>query len=114
IPRDPFTIQDAANTTDWSIEYAAGVAGVSAGSYNTPNNIWLLESEGPDKIDNVTSPGFPWPGAGTPPGGLTLPTFVDLVYDSTNGTRSQGSIFRIGGEMPPEERIRAFYIAVSQ
>jgi len=117
IPRDPFAVQDPSGSSDWAIEYGAGVAGVAPGDETSaPNNIWLLESEGPDKRDNVLTPAFPWPGMTSPPGstGPANPTFIDLVYDGTNGTRSQGSVFRTGGTMPPEERIRAFCAAVNQ
>jgi type II secretion system protein G len=116
IPRDPFTIQDKVGSDDWAYEYGAGVAGVAPGDdTNAPNNIWLLESEGPDKLDDVVTYLFPWPGWTSPPGAdLSHPTFIDLVYDTTNGTRSQGSIFRTGGVLPPEERIRVFCIAVNR
>ena len=117
IPRDPFAVQDPSGSSEWAVEYGAGVAGVAAGDdTSAANNIWLLESEGPDKKDNVLTPAFPWPGMTSPPGstGPANATFVDLVYDATNGTRSQGSIFRTGGVMPPEENIRAFCASINR
>ena len=115
-PQDPFTSQIRTGVRDRAIEYGAGVAGVAPGDEtNAANNIWLLESEGPDGMDNVSTPPFPWPGRNSPPGirGLAVPAFIDLVYDTTNGTRSQGSVFRTGGTMPPEEPIRAFCTAAN-
>ncbi len=44
--------------------------------------LWILVSLGPDKIQNVDT-------GGSPPS-LTMP------YDSTNGTRSSGDIYRSG------------------
>ena len=118
IPEDPFMNQLLSGARGRAIEYGAGVAGVAAGDQtNAANNVWLLESEGPDGMDNVNTPRFPWPGSASPPPAsvdLVVPTFIDLVYDATNGTRSQGSIFRTGGVMPPEERIRVFCIAANR
>jgi type II secretion system protein G len=120
IPQDPFMNQFLSGTHSRPIEYGAGVAGVAAGDHTSAsNNIWLLESEGPDRMDNVATSPFPWPGMQSPPAAnlgdhIAVPTFIDLVYDTMNGTRSQGNIFRTGGVMPPEENIHAFCIAVSR
>ena len=111
IPDDPFVIQDGVHTTDKAIEYGSGVAGVVAGdNTNRANNIWLLESEGPDKTDLNGTPSFPYPH--TPDS--SIPQFMGYVYDPTNGTRSRGSVYRHGGVLPPEVAVRLFCIAINQ
>jgi len=52
-----------------------------------PNNVWLLESSGPDVGDDYNANNFPVEG---------------LVYQPSNGVISRGDIFRGGGaKVPP-------------
>jgi len=51
-----------------------------------PNNVWLLESSGPDAGDDYNAGNFPVKG---------------LVYQSTNGLYSRGDLFRGGGVRLP-------------
>ncbi len=51
-----------------------------------PNNVWLLESSGPDTGDDYNANNFPTPG---------------LVYQPSNGLLSWGDIYRGGGMKVP-------------
>jgi len=103
IPWDPFTNQDALGSADPAYEYGSGVADVGPGdTLAQPNNIWLLESEGPDKTDLNSTPQFPYAY------GYALPQVVDWIYDPTNGTRSRGSIYRTGGVLPSRDPMHTF------
>jgi len=51
-----------------------------------PNNVWLLESSGPDLGDDYNAANFPVEG---------------LIYQPTNGVISRGDIFRGGGAKVP-------------
>lgn len=65
-----------------------------------PNDVWLLDSAGPDLIECTISPnsqfntlGFPWLYATAG----DEREMMGLVYDPTNGTNSRGQIQRTGG-----------------
>ncbi len=51
-----------------------------------PNNVWLLESAGPDSADDYNANNFPAKGR---------------VYQPSNGIRSRGDIYRAGGNNIP-------------
>ncbi|HUT23619.1 MAG TPA: prepilin-type N-terminal cleavage/methylation domain-containing protein [Sumerlaeia bacterium] len=103
IPWDPFTSQNATGDFDTAYEYGSGVADVGPGDTLTqPNNIWFLESEGPDNTDLNLTPAFPYER------GYNLPQVVDWIYDPTNGTRSRGSIYRTGGVLPSRDPMHTF------
>ena len=90
-------------------EYGAGKAGQHAsqngqgsGPWNNsfPNDVWLLDSAGPDMIEDTIQPnsqfntlGFPWLYAQVSHEG----ELIGLVYDPTNGSNSRGNIQRTGG-----------------
>lgn len=80
----------------------AGVRSSDEGKY--PNNIYMLEDDGPDRWDNTSNEGpfdlltgkFPWPTlTGTP---AEMDAVSALLYDPTNGTVSGGEIIRMGGQ----------------
>lgn len=68
----------------------------------------MFESAGPDKVDDTNgtenqgvsllSSAYPWLKLNDSP--ATAGTILGLVYDSTNGTKSRGQIFRAGGTVP--------------
>jgi prepilin-type N-terminal cleavage/methylation domain-containing protein len=63
----------------------SGGSSSSANSFDYssfPRNLWLLESSGPDVADDYNAHNYP---------------VVGLPYDSTNGLRSKGDLFRGGG-----------------
>jgi hypothetical protein len=52
-----------------------------------PRNSWLLESSGPDTVDNYNAANYPVDG---------------LIYQSSNGLMSFGDIYRAGGTTVPD------------
>ena len=92
-------------------EYGAGKAGqhasrnwdASGGSvWRFPNDTWLLESTGPDLVEDTLGElrtlSYPWVQFGQKPNAIA--PLVGLIYDPSNGTRSAGQIFRTGGAPP--------------
>ena len=113
IPMDPFGSSWQRNAdVHWHFGYDCGLG--KAGEYSTrdgmysgggyPADTYMLESMGPDKIDATggdnptslwvfyTTVQYPW---------LAIPDnsgeTLGMIYDATNGTRSRGNIFRVGG-----------------
>lgn len=109
IPYDPFKTQEGETTSTSYLrrfEYGAGKAYVSAWDGDMMNDVWLLESVGPDGNESGTGPGaqgpsgayfntnsFPWVNATINDEGYMLA----FVYDPSNGTVSNGQIHRTGG-----------------
>ena len=111
--RDPFQTQRSANDSASAIYYEMGSGTDNAGWGNAPWRFgagcqsvgkqnflanegikaWFIYSGGPDETDN-TSGNDLWPGYGTQnsPGMILLE-----IYDPTNGTVSDGDIYRAGG-----------------
>jgi len=99
----------------------AGAVGIAtAGTPSAPNrgmpsNAWMMNSNGPDHIDqtvsvtNYPTTGYRWTwGEASYPAwnaGHTDPALISdalsLLYDPTNGTISDGNILRLGGMRPP-------------
>jgi prepilin-type N-terminal cleavage/methylation domain-containing protein len=80
---------------------------LSDGTFGGPKvNCYLIVSQGPDYMDNTGSLHyFPWGSGGattyavtTKKGVTSDNTATLLTYDSTNGTRSAGDIYRFGGQ----------------
>ena len=82
-------------------EYGAGKEGKRASQYNNyPNDCWLLDSAGPDGIEDTHTSrnpfntlSFPWIWATY----LNESEVMAIVYDPTNGTVSRGQVQRSGG-----------------
>lgn len=115
LPADPFgDIEYSDRKIIEHYEFGSGKAGVHA-SYgnNFPNDIWMLESAGPDNYEETHgsvpfyTTNFPW--VGTEPSEANIRTLVALFYDPSNGTASRGQLFRVGGAPPPELAIKLFY-----
>lgn len=85
---DPFQVNEQ------DIDSGALYYEMGSGSDNPePVQSWLVTSVGPNKIDE-TDGNDQWPGGG--------PTFSAVAlnnYDPTNGTLSNGDIYRWGGEL---------------
>lgn len=137
LPRDPFgesrSLSPGAKALPATYELGTGLAGVApSGPPDSPNkkgmpaNTWIMDSDGPDHIDNTLgSSGFPthqygwaetnYPWDDIPP---TQPDAViealSLLYDPTNGTVSDGDVFRAGGTKPAGQIFDVIYAAAGR
>ena len=135
IPTDPFATNYGVGR---GYEFATGRVGVSRGGRNVsdlvgvgPLDIFVLESIGPDLIDDTFNPGSTVPWASFPPtqGGTgqfpmfgwrgdyaqaTVERILELVYDPTNGTVSTGGVWRHGGHGGDTQVLTAFVSAISR
>ena len=123
MPNDPFgwdRYRGINEYDDVSYEYGIGKAGERNVTNRELGNTWMIESSGPDKHDgtgsntdgsanNYLTSQFPWPTA------TNVAEMIGLVYDSTNGTKSFGEIFRAGGVVTgPNEAHAVWFATVSK
>ena len=77
-----------------------------------PADIWELESDGPDNWDqtrdSLSTGNFPWPNVNANSASI-VQQMLGLLYDPTNGTNSNGEIFRVGGVKPDGEAWDVFW-----
>ena len=78
-----------------------------AGNPSSPNpdcgaiDLYMMHSNGPDKTDDTPINSFPWRGGNATNDVAGVKWVLDLIYDSTNGTRNKDTdIFRVGGSKP--------------
>jgi prepilin-type N-terminal cleavage/methylation domain-containing protein len=128
IHEDPFGLHKSL-THVWTnaYEYGAGKEGEYSsqpgGGYaqamqsQFPNDCWLLESMGPDGVDqtydfahDIYTSWFPWLASTT---SGTPGDFLALLYDPTNGTISNGQIQRVGGRPLARPPLHEWYNAVT-
>jgi len=137
LPKDPFGASRRKAPGGTSLpplyELGTGAAGVAAsGPPDDPNkkgmpaNTWIMDSDGPDHIDDTLGPdGFPahtysWPETGypwvnTPPNqDDAVIEALTLIYDPTNGTVSPGDVFRAGGTKPAGRIFDVIYAAAAK
>jgi type II secretion system protein G len=131
IPLEPFGYIQVGNQIRMPLyECQTGKVGVGSAGRNRgslaaimPANIFMLESVGPDKIDdtsNIASPN-PWGSLGTAGGtgefpmrawrgqeGGTPALIIGIVYDPTNGTLSSGQVWRSGGSAGDTATLQTF------
>jgi type II secretion system protein G len=92
LPRDPFNAPrpEASDTIAPYYEMGTGSTNVRDGSDSVDTQCYHISSVGPDADDDTDgNDAFPSVGGGV----------ADLKpYDSTNGTRSNGDIYRLGGD----------------
>ena len=132
VPRDPFGFHRWPGNNSYRApmyELGTGNAGrrAESGTRNNPQanglpaTVWMMVSAGPDNVDDTNSIGpwnltegrFPWPNLPDTPAAVA--EVLNLSYDSTNGTRSGGNIFRVGGQKPNGRPYDAlFSISVTQ
>ena len=128
IPRDPFGDKEVFGEKykDY-YEFGCGKVGVHASLWiNYPNDTFMLESAGPDNLDSTFSSllhgGWRYPSTRYPwaeyPTRLTMTEenirkILHIIYDPTNGTASDGNIYRTGGLCPDEPLIRMWWQAVN-
>ncbi len=82
------------------------ISGVTAilGTANKADGIWVGWSSGPDTVRTQLA------GTGLLSSSATVAATLNNIYDPTNGTVSQGDVFRVGGA--PNGRAEAFFTAV--
>lgn len=121
IPLDPFGVHLGVRSETGRLlrfEYGAGKEGDYASRSNSyPNDVWLLDSTGPDAIEDThTSNGgrftidFPWMSLTASHEKLVLA----MVYDPTNGTNSRGQIQRTGGSPLNRRPLDVWSAAISR
>jgi len=118
IPRDPFGEHRwplNGSRRGPMLELGTGAANVANSGSNRnnldpqgfPSNTWLLTSAGPDHQDttnsnrmgfNLTEGNYPWPSL--PGNDKAVAAVASLIYDPTNGTVSEGQVYRTGGMKP--------------
>ena len=123
IPTDPFGTNRYRGSGDggqWLpalYEMGTGIAGVRQSGWfgeanlGLPSNTYEMNSSGPDKYEDTSGAGglHQWSWADYQYPWIHIPADSDaavaellsLIYDSTNGTRSKGEVFRTGGTKPP-------------
>jgi len=123
IPQDPFGLAWHPNDTNPRALLRMGYYELGSGRANLrpsseipyPNNTWILESDGPDNVDNTANyrgvnlwtSQFPWVYlTGTP---QEMKAVAGLIYDPTNGTMSEGEILRTGGTKPDSAPLRFLF-----
>ena len=89
--RDKYLRGNALNTAGNELDpfYEMATWKASGKSYNStvfPRNAWLLESSGPDGIDDYNAANYP---------------VVGVIYQPSNGLLSRGDIYRAGGNSVP-------------
>ena len=135
IPRDPFgssrTNPDTANASPPLYELGTGEAGIGPAApqasgtpdrpQERPANTWMMSGNGPDHLDQTrggahqyswTEWNYPWINIPANANNAVLEAMT-LVYDPTNGTVSEGDIFRFGGLKPPGRVFDVLYMAAS-
>ena len=117
IPHDPFGDREVFGSKVENYEYGSGKAGqYASGQSGYPNDIWILESSGPDNQETTLAPygtiSFPWVGTGETVNEVS--GMIGMIYDPTNGTVSRGQIFRTGGTSPPERTVKLFFNLVKR
>ena len=101
--RAPFYEMGAGNTN--TMRSTKGINNPDSRGF--PANIYMMVSAGPDKVDNtsndsgfkLTEGAFPWPTLPNTPEAAAA--VLALSYDPTNGTKSQGQVYRVAGSKPP-------------
>ena len=128
IPEDPFGLAWHPNASSVHAllrkgyyELGSGKAGQYPSSQKPfPSNTWMLESDGPDNLDdtanyrgvNLLTSLFPWVYlTGTD---QEMEVVAALVYDPTNGTTSGGEVLRMGGTKPGSRPLRFLHEAWSK
>jgi type II secretion system protein G len=117
IPRDGFgEYETFGEKVEDLYEFGCGKAGKHYSGLETyPNDTWMLESAGPDGIEDTQSGytdvyytgTYPWVNIAD--NAERRRGLLALFYDPTNGTVSRGQIFRAGGAPPPETLVKMFY-----
>lgn len=109
IPQDPFGGYDDVGVQRWPMfEMGAGHAGrkESAGTPRNPreagmpSTTWMIRSSGPDKFDDTHVNSYPWKENRMPNSDSGVLTILGYIYNPTNGTKSSGDIYRVGGAKP--------------
>ena len=106
IPKDAFGDweQEGGGGVNYKPDYpfSMGKAGAYASYRNnikTPSDTFMFETDGPDKVDDtggdMSTSRFPWVNFAD--NDATSAKFLSKLYDSTNGSKSSGQIFRFGG-----------------
>jgi type II secretion system protein G len=121
VPIDPFGENIGVQSGTYHLlrfEYGAGKEGSHVSQYdNYPNDVWLLDSAGPDGIEDTHTSrnpfntlSFPWMWADASYESQVLA----IVYDPTNGTTSRGQIQRTGGVPLHRRPLNVWSAAVSR
>lgn len=97
--RQGLAIQYSLRGRNQSGEVDAGISGVVQGQ---EGRWWMLISNGPDRDSDAYS---------TPVRTNAIADVVNKIYDPTNGTVSDGNIYRIGG--PPEQEAGKLLLQMS-
>ena len=123
VPKDPFGEKEFyGEKYQGNYEFGCGKAGIhNSGWNNYPNDTFMLESAGPDNLDSTRSGGdgwffpssyYPWVDYDTVNVGQ-LATLLGTIYDPTNGTVSNGGIFRTGGVRPDTALVKIWFDIVN-
>ena len=128
--KDPFNKNRVLGPHPWARAYEFGSGregrGPSQPGYSLavdslyPNDVWLLESTGPDGIDQtytaafggIYTKSFPWVDA--PQTDEAVGGFLSLLYDASNGSISNGQIHRVGGTSISRYPIHAWFSAAQR
>jgi len=125
IPRDPFGEYRYRGERRFPmLEMGTGRAGVGPSGTPTdpnpagcPSDTWYMGSAGPDHQDdtenthegfNLATGNYPW--ANVPDNDQAVAAVLSLIYDPTNGTVSDGEIYRAGGTVPHGRPLYYFHV----
>ncbi len=131
-PRDPFPAATYGGAPRYEEVFYEGAVALSGNTqYRASNfynrmkgNTWMFESHGPSKTDDTSGSGenqgismttsnFPWHALDDSEKSQSVA--LGLIYDTTNGTKSRGEIFKAGGTITgPSLAHQLWYQSVSQ
>lgn len=103
VPKNPFPLETYRNYVgtfrDYQYEYAATdwmyVQTIFRGA-PIHDTKWTLITSGPDRVPSGGIYAYLWPKTVLTPGGFGSRSNAGGIYDPTNGTMSEGDIFRTG------------------